>query len=114
LRNREGNEVREDLQIDNLLQKLSSEEAEEILGQLDPEIEFFSNRRPVQRTDKRTCLKFDRGKESEGRRAREKLMSPSPVDRLVALEKFSILFDAISFTGRNPRWAMMSMSSKLR
>jgi hypothetical protein len=87
LRNSRGNEAGEGLQIDNLLRKLSSEEAEEILGQLDPEIEFFSNRRPVQRMDKRTCLRFDRGEEREGRRAHEKLMSSSPVDRLVALGK---------------------------
>ncbi len=85
LRNNEGREAGELLQIRNLLVKLSAEEAEEILGQFSPAIEYFSGRRPVQRMDKRTCYRFDKGEEREGRRAHEKLISSSSVDQLVAL-----------------------------
>lgn len=87
LRNSQGKEAGDLLQIKNLLRKLNSEEAEEILVRLGPEIEFFSRREPIQRMDKRTCRSFDKGEEREGRRAREELESLSPVDRLVALGK---------------------------
>lgn len=91
LKNSEGKEAGEGLQIKNLLQKLSSEEAKDILGQLSPAIEFFSSRGPVQRMDKRTCQRFDKGEEREGGRARESLASSSPGDQLIALGKIIYL-----------------------
>ncbi len=91
LKNDEGRMVREELQIDNLLRKFNSGEAREILRQLSPAIEFFSSRRPVQRMDKRTCHRFDKGETREGRRARERLASSSPVDQLAALGKILYL-----------------------
>lgn len=91
IRNSEGKTAGESLQIANLLQKLSSEEAEEILEQMSTEIKFFINRAAIQRMDKRTCRRFSKGEKREGRRAREQLGSFSSVDRLVALGKILYL-----------------------
>jgi hypothetical protein len=91
LKNDEGRMVREDLQIENLLGKFNSGEARELLRQLNPAIEFFSSRRPVQRMDKRTCHRFDKGEAREGRGAHERLASSSPVDQLAALGKILYL-----------------------
>lgn len=84
MKNGRENEPSEGDQIKNLLRKLDSD-AEEILGQLSPAIEFFSSRDPIQQMGKRTCSNFIKGKEERGRRAREGLASSSPVERLIAL-----------------------------
>lgn len=91
LKNSQGNEAGENLQIKNLLEKLSSEEAEEILEQSRPAIEFFLSRGPIQRMGKRTCRELE-GEVDEGRSARSKLArSSSSIDRLVALGKILYL-----------------------
>lgn len=87
LKNSQGREAGESLQIKNQLQKLDSEETKDIVREVTPAIEFFSSRKPIQRMGKRTCDNCLKGEESEGRSARNKLASSSSVERLVALGK---------------------------
>lgn len=104
LRNSQGNEAGENLQVKNLLEKLSSEVAEGILEQSRPAIEFFLSRGPIQRMGKRTCDNFLKGEESEGRSARNKLTSSSSVDRLVALGKIIYLVRCNLVHGSKAEW----------
>ncbi|HBP89694.1 MAG TPA: hypothetical protein DD706_18560 [Nitrospiraceae bacterium] len=80
------------MQVEHLVRKFTSDEAQEILAVVQPQIEFFSSRKPIQRMDKRTCNNFDRGKDKEGRAAQKTLMAGDPpVERLVALTKIQYL-----------------------
>jgi hypothetical protein len=86
IRNRQGAGAGETLQIQHLLRKLGPEIAERILRALPDEISLFRKRSPIQRMDKRTCVQFDSGDPSEGRRARDLLgEATQSLERLLAL-----------------------------
>jgi hypothetical protein len=70
--------------IENLLKKFDEGSAAGILEKIKVSVEFFSNRRPIQRMDRRTGISGD---EDEGRKWRKKMQdNASPYsERLVAI-----------------------------
>lgn len=91
LKNNEGKPAREEKQIENLLRKLDGE-AGEILAGLSSDIDFFSERRPIQRMDKRTAENPFIGDEEEGRKALRRLgKSDSPIEQLIGIGKIIYL-----------------------
>jgi len=74
--------------IKNLLKKFEEAKAQEILNNVRTSVNYFCQRRPIQRMDKRNSGRQHTGEESEGRRWRNKLQNNnnlSASERLVAM-----------------------------
>ena len=85
-KNEQGKTPNETKQIQHLLCKFGINQPEEVLAASLSGVNFFSQREPVQRMDRRASDLPDRGAEDEGRRWRRKLTESSdPGARLMAL-----------------------------
>ncbi len=76
----------ESRQIENLIKKFSPSEAKEILRGLAPSVNYFSERRPVQRMDERSSQSQLTGTQKEGRKWQKILIEEGrPLEQLNAL-----------------------------
>jgi hypothetical protein len=73
--------------IENLLYKLDKGKALQILDKIMPAIQFFINRRPIQRMDKRDMKNQYFGEESEGKKWKRKLQD----NQASAIEKINAI-----------------------
>jgi len=78
---RPPNELR---QIKHLLSKAGSSAAE-VLGRARDSIEYFVDREPIERMDRRSQIRATTGDAGEGRAARDALDGGSDTDRILAL-----------------------------
>ncbi len=80
-------ETNEGKHIENLLKKFDEAKAQEIFDKLRTSIDYFCQRHPIQRMDKRNIEDLKEGEEAEGRRCKNKLQDDrlSVSKRIVAL-----------------------------
>jgi len=81
------------LHITNLLAKIEEKEASQILNEVRESVEYFCERPPIQRMDKRSTGSQSQGEEKEGGEEREILRNNqlSASDRLAALGRMLYL-----------------------
>ena len=96
----DGIEKGEAKQIENLLRKFDTKEAQQIFGMISTEVNYFSERLPIQRMDTRTAKNPFIGEDNEGRKWQKALKeTSSALDRLVAIGEILYLVRSNLFHG---------------
>jgi hypothetical protein len=91
IKNEQGEPAGEGKQISNLLQKLSGEKAGLVIVELQSTLGYFSQRRPIQRMDKRSQDSASIGAEGEGRKWRQQLSEgKTSIERLERVMNYKL------------------------